>query len=146
MGQPTDSELQFQAENILAWDAAFDRASVGIEINGGKVVLMGTVDAHWKLSRAEERIRDLHGVREVENKLTVEPHEKAADVIIALKVGDALERDALIELGKVTVTVLGGIVTLDGRVRSSRARLSAERDASRVFGVIKVDNRLEVSR
>lgn len=66
------------------------------------------------------------------------------DKDISFWVSDALRHDARIEGSQIKVATSGGIVTLNGNVRTIAARTYADREAKRIRGVLAVVNELKV--
>ncbi len=84
------------------------------------------------------------GSRDVVNGMEVLPLQEDSDEQIAKAVRLALEKDPFVNAERIRVTVKQAVVTLEGDAPSAPQREMAEFDAWYVFGVDKVDNRLEV--
>jgi osmotically-inducible protein OsmY len=63
---------------------------------------------------------------------------------LAVDVGDELLADPRVDSGAIAVSANDGKITLRGTVGSLRAKRDAKKDAERVFGVISVDNQLQL--
>ena len=142
---PGDVEIENRANSILNWDRAIDETHVRAVAENGIVTLEGTVDAHWKKFYAEEKIEAIRGILSIDNRLSVVPTKRPEDEKIAGEVVSALQRDKLVNHEDITVEVESGIVTLSGRVEHAAARLAAWKDASKITGVIEVENRIGVA-
>jgi osmotically-inducible protein OsmY len=103
---------------------------------------MGTVPTHRDRTDAEAVVGRLRGVRAVTNELTVILTESHSDETIAADIVSALKRSALVDAGRVDVTVSDGTVTLEGKVRTAAAKSAAYRAADRTAGVIRVADKL----
>ena len=68
-----------------------------------------------------------------------------ADVALGLAVSERVGADAALRGARVLVSAQGGIVTLRGSVASEALRTEAARTARAVFGVIAVNNLLQVN-
>ena len=76
--------------------------------------------------------------------MEVVPLQDDSDQEIAKAVRLVLEKDPFVNVERIRVTVEKAVVTLEGGAPSSPQKEMAEFDAWYVFGVDKVDNRLEV--
>jgi len=68
----------------------------------------------------------------------------ATDIDLVADVGDELFWDPKVDSGAIAVSASDGTVTLRGTVGSLREKREAKKAAQRVFGVISVDNQLQV--
>jgi osmotically-inducible protein OsmY len=84
------------------------------------------------------------GTRDVINELEVSPPEADNDGEITDALRIVLEKDPFVDAGQITVETKGGIVTLEGLVRTEAQKEMAENDAWYIFGVDKVINRISV--
>jgi osmotically-inducible protein OsmY len=67
----TPSELQKKIEDALVRNAATDAERIQIEVQGGKVILKGTVRSWAERQEAERVVWSAPGVTQVENRITV---------------------------------------------------------------------------
>ena len=84
------------------------------------------------------------GSRDVINGMEVVPLQEDSDEEIAKAVRLVLEKDPFVNVERIRVAVKKAVVTLEGEAPSVPQREMAEFDAWYVFGVDKVDNRLEI--
>ena len=84
------------------------------------------------------------GSRDVINGMEVVPLQEDSDEEIAKAVRLVLGKDPFVNGERIRVTVKKAVVTLEGDAPSAPQKEMAEFDAWYVFGVDKVDNRLEV--
>jgi osmotically-inducible protein OsmY len=84
------------------------------------------------------------GSRDVINGMEVAPLQEDSDEEIAKAVCLVLGKDPFVNGERIRVTVKKSVVTLEGDAPSAPQKEMAEFDAWYVFGVDKVDNRLEV--
>jgi osmotically-inducible protein OsmY len=84
------------------------------------------------------------GSRDVINGMEVVPLQEDSDEEIAKAVRLLLEKDPFVNVERIRVTVKKAVVTLEGDAPSAPQQEMAEFDAWYVFGVDKVDNRMEV--
>jgi len=75
LGRRSDEKLAHDIREILTHDPELDARDIEVEVEGGAVALSGAVaDSDAKLL-AEELVETLPGVREIHNRLRVEPRE-----------------------------------------------------------------------
>ncbi|MET0658457.1 MAG: BON domain-containing protein [Steroidobacteraceae bacterium] len=85
---------------------------------------------------AEEAVRNLWGVKSVDNSIQLSTYIKADDV--KSKIQEAFQRHAALDAKKVRVDVEDGTITLSGSVSSWGERRDAEGAAWRAPGVTHV--------
>ena len=142
---PTNTELKDSIENILKWNPNTRDADITISmVDEGKVTMEGFVDAYWKKLHAEKLVSDVHGVKEIINKLSVVPTKAFSDEAIAGEVLATLERNAAVDSRAIGIKVERGEVTLTGRVANWGARTAAFYGALYTKGVVHVNDRLTV--
>lgn len=138
-------ETARRAANMFEWTEPLDQQEIDVSCTDGILTLTGSVGALWMKDRAEELARELKGVREVRNQLTVVPTEKDQDDAIARAITAAISRDELIEPDDVTIEVSDGNVHISGTVPTRQAARRAYLCASRTGGVLDVDATLAVA-
>lgn len=137
----TDQEISNAVMRQLQADEGVPASRVDVSTDDGVVTLSGSVDNVLAEARAERVAESVRGVLSVVNKLTVNPIERTDrqirdDVYAAIAANDAV--------GKVTIVVDDGVVTLDGEVNSWAERQIAEYLARGVRGVRRIENNLDV--
>lgn len=143
----SDAEIRQALVDALARDPRVYSFNVQSEVEGGVVTLRGEVD-NLKARRAAANVaRNTVGVYSVENRLKVrtDADMDRTDVAIEQDVQTALTRDPFVDRYEITVDAIGGVVNLDGAVDSYFEKSQADDIASRVDGVLAVDNNLTVS-
>ena len=58
-------------DNAIAKNPHLSHRKLRIETHEGRVVLLGTVNSYYQKQMAQEAIRHVHGVRQIDNQLTV---------------------------------------------------------------------------
>jgi osmotically-inducible protein OsmY len=142
---PPDVELERRARNLLSWTGELAGGDLDVAVEDGRMTLTGTVDAFWKRYAAENLVRSIRGVMDVENRLTVVPTQKLSDRELADAVIAALERNRNVPEVRIEVAVEDGIVLLTGRVASYRERQEAFRAALHAAGALSIENDLVVA-
>lgn len=122
------------------------RGSIELEVEDGVVTLNGRVPGLDDKRLAGVLAEWVPGSRDVINGIAVEPPEDDSDKAILEAVRFVLEKDPFVDASQIRVGVKNAQVRLTGVVPSEAERDMAEFDAWYVFGVDKVDNRIEVHR
>jgi len=142
----TDTELQRDVIDELAWEPGVDAAEIGVSVNGGIVILNGNVKSltqKWTAERAAQRVE---GVRAVTDELVVQlPGESQhSDVEIARAAANALDWNTAVPRDRINILVKHGCVTLEGNVEYRFQRDAAEGAIRNLSGVQAVLNLIVV--
>jgi osmotically-inducible protein OsmY len=138
----SDEVIAGRVANLVEWDVSLPKGTIKVKVEGGYVTLTGEVNWNYQRTAAEQGIRRLAGVRGVSNQIFVKPQVKATD--IKRRIEDALERQADLEAHKISVTVEGSKVRLDGKVRAWFERDIIERAAWAAPGVQSVEDHVSI--
>jgi osmotically-inducible protein OsmY len=122
------------------------RGVIEIEVEDGVVTLNGRVPGLDDKRLAGVLAWWVPGSRDVVNGIAVEPPEDDSDDAILEALRLVLEKDPFVDASQIRVGVKNALVRLTGLVPTEAEREMAEFDAWYVFGVDKVDNRIEVHR
>ena len=141
--QRSDSEIAQTAASSLRLNSLVPEGRVKVKVESGWVTLTGEVDWSYQLNRAEQCIRQLAGVRGLDNQITIKP--RASGKNIKSEITAALTRQAMREAQHISVEVEGGVVTLQGKVRSLAEREAAVGAAFSAPGVARVVDKLQVN-
>lgn len=143
----TDSQLQQDVQDELKWEPSIDHEKIGVAVDKGVVTLSGIVPSFANKLLVEKSVRRVKGVRAIAEELIVRypSMAKTSDSEIAKRVADVLEWNSLIPSNKIKVAVEKGVVKLTGTVEWHYQKNFAFKDASKITGVVRVDNRIEVA-
>jgi osmotically-inducible protein OsmY len=141
----TDEEITRALYDALRYDPRVLALQPEVRVSNGVVTLTGTVDNLAAKRAAAEDAENTVGVRRVRNYLRVRPVNLAPDAELVKHIKAALQRDPYVERYEVIVSVVNGKVYLSGVVDSQFEKDQAEDVASRVTGVIAVDNDITVA-
>jgi osmotically-inducible protein OsmY len=138
----TDSELQRDVLDELAWEPSVDAANIGVSVKDGIVTLQGYVSSFAERYAAEQATKRVYGVKAVANDMEVKlpGGSKRSDADIAAAAVGALKSNVLVPADKIKVTVSGGWVKLEGEVEWQFERESAEKSVRYLTGVKGVSN------
>jgi len=141
--QLTDPEIARDIVADLENHALIPSKKLTISVRDGWVTLDGMADWQYQKQLAESIIKSLRGVIGITNNISIKPKVSTTDV--KSEITEALQRDAVLDAGRLTVEADGTIVKLSGTVRSWAERDEAERAAWSAPGVTQVDNRIIVA-
>jgi osmotically-inducible protein OsmY len=120
----TDADIAADVARALELRASVP-ATVQASVRAGQVMLTGRVSWPFQKREAEKAVRQIRGVRQVLNHLTLEPRGLERDV--RHRIVEALHRNASLDAAHIGVTVSGSRAVLTGSVASWPQRDSAER-------------------
>lgn len=141
----SDGEIRKAVSDALLIDPRVSSFTVTPEVFDGVAILRGTVD-NLKARRAAGRTTaNTVGVSRVVNRIKVRPLKVYIDAKLKTRIENALVKDPIVESYEISVTVRNGVVDLFGSVGTVFEKLQAEDLATRVNGVIAVNNYLVVS-
>lgn len=141
-----EEDVKQDVVDQLAWDDRVNAAAVDVEVCESTVVLRGIVPSYWSKTAAIEDTELVPGVDRVDDQLAVRwsPVYSPSDSDLRDNVDRALRWNPNIDMSRITIDVFDGTVSLEGTVDSLWKKLHAERAASDVAGVTRVENRLAV--
>ena len=140
----SDTEIAHAVRNALEWDVFVPDKDIQSTVSNGWVTLTGMVETVSERDDAARAVRNLVGVRGVDNQITVRELRVAPERIRAA-IEEALERRAEREARRIDVTVSpDGEVTLAGHVRSWAERQAVVASARYLRGVRAVHDRLHI--
>jgi osmotically-inducible protein OsmY len=138
-----DTDIAKAAVDAIAWNTLVPAHRVVVEMERGWAILRGEVPHDYQRRAAERSVRNLRGVKGVNNRITLESRVQADD--LEHKIAASLKRHAALDAKGVTVRVNDGDVTLRGIVRSRAERREAESTAWSGPGVTAVTNLITVN-
>jgi osmotically-inducible protein OsmY len=143
-GGKTDTEIAEAVRHALEWTRFVPDRSIHSTVWKGSVTLTGTVRTLRERDYAEHLVRNLEGVRFVENRLVVEcPHVAPSELQTSIR--QALERHVSREAGRIDVEIKGDTVIVSGAVGSWAERRAVLGAAKGTFGVRRVDDHLHIA-
>jgi osmotically-inducible protein OsmY len=142
-----DEALRAAVLLALQWDLEVDASRIAVGVEGGAVVLAGSVSSAAEKRAAICVAERIPGVRAVADELAVGVPEPVAagDVEVAEAVAAELRRNALIPR-TVRAEVHRGTVTLRGRVDWPFQRDEAAQAIATVLGIHAIVNEIAVRR
>ena len=128
----------------LYWDSRVDSSKVQVEVTDGVVTLTGHVPTVADRYSAEADARMIHGVVTVKNQIRVDVPEIPPDPELGSNVTAVLAWSPDVDSSDIEVSVIEGVVTLRGTVRSYWEKLRAHLLAAQLKGVVRVVDELVV--
>jgi len=138
----TDDQIRQDIVRHLSDRPSLHVKGLEVRVTNGSATLQGTVPSLGELKHAESLVREVDGVREVDDQLNVSYAAPASDEDNRDQIVSALNLDPYLTGMGVTVRVLDGVATLDGTVGNLYERRRAEEDVWRVASVRSVNNNL----
>jgi osmotically-inducible protein OsmY len=138
----TDAEIAQSAAFALGLSTFVPHDRVKVVVRNGVVTLEGELEWDYQRQAAARSVRDLAGIEEIVNTITVRPRVTPADV--KKKIEEAFKRSALLDAKQTTVQVDGTRVTLRGTVSSWAEKKAAEGAAWAAPGVTEVRNMIGI--
>lgn len=140
----SEEDLRDAVKDALFYDPRVASFNVDVTATGSVVTLRGEVDNLKAKRSAEQNARNTVGVSDVKNRIKVRLDEWPDDMELREDVQNAIGRDPYVERFDVTVTMINGTAHLYGTVQSNFEKNRAEDVASRVSGVVDVENHMLV--
>jgi osmotically-inducible protein OsmY len=142
----SNDELERWVSDELFWDPKVDSAAIAVVTDDGKVTLRGTVGSFREKREAQKDAERVYGVTSVDNELKVRllTTSRREDADLRGDVLQALMLDSLVP-ATIDAKVEDGWVTLSGKAEWQYQRDEAEFIAGNVFGVIGVDDEIELT-
>lgn len=139
----SEEEVAQAVRSALKWDSLVPDERITSTVSNGMVTLHGNVETWSQRHEAERTVERLIGVRGVINQLVVVGPRVNPDQI-RHSIEAALERQTEREARRLSVSVLDGVVTITGTLRSWGEKNAIERAAGHAPGVRRVDDRTTV--
>ena len=155
-----DAAITTEVKSKLAADGNTSALKIGVETTDGVVNLSGTVPTDMEKKKAEEIARNVDGVTNVVNKISVDPDsmgatnaeerlretgetvgEAISDATILTKIKSKLLAESILGTN---VDVSEGNVVIKGEVENAQEKKTAEEIARKTDGVKSVKNELTV--
>lgn len=140
----SDEEIEKAVKDAFTQDPRVWPFDVKVDVRYAEATLTGAVDNLEAKKAAQQDAKDTVGVWRVRNHLKVRPNLFVSDSDITSNVTAALQRDPYVDRYDINVSALNGKVYLYGAVDSDFDKARAEDVASRVRGVVDVENLLDV--
>lgn len=138
-----DADIASAALEGLHRSVSVPKVPIDVTVSHGIVTLRGNVEWYFQRLAAEDAVRDLAGVIDVVNMISVKPRLSGKD--IKRNIESAFQRNAVLDARRIDVETKDGTITLRGTVHSLQERREAERAAWAAPGAQEVENHLVIS-
>jgi len=141
---PGDLELTEQANAVIFRDTLLTDSVLTASSHFGKMYIRGEANTNFAKNRVGSLLANIPGVREIVNRVKVDSGEnEKRDEDIFEDCVRRLRWSPLLDANSISVSVVDGIVTLDGETDTWQERRAAERHALQ-SGAHRVKNKLKV--
>ena len=138
----TDKEIAKAIIDAFEWNSSVPEDDITVKVENGWVYLSGEVQWAYQKNAAKNAIKDLLGVRGVNNSISLKNNIEPTEVKDKIK--KAFQRMATLDADGITLETHGHTVTLRGKVHSIKEKEDAETAAYKAPGVYHVKNELKV--
>jgi osmotically-inducible protein OsmY len=138
-----DDEIAEEVAHLRNWGAEIPD-SVAAQVRDARVILHGQVESASERDTAESAVRQLTGVRVVDNLIKVKPQTEPIAADVERRVQEAIARTADLHARSIRVRMNNGTAHLYGHVPSLAALQIALHAAETVPGVTAVDSEIVV--
>ncbi len=139
----SDADLLFAIETLLERDMETSVLDIGVKVEDGVAYLDGVVDVLGDKSFAEKCIREVPGIKDVVNRLTIGLERRVKDKDIEVAVEESMYKKNE-NLRKIGVAAKKGVVHLYGRVANLAEEKEVMSAAAEVQGVKEVVNHMNI--
>jgi osmotically-inducible protein OsmY len=149
MRMTTDAGIEKEAKGSYVFRTYLkDGDKINVQSKDGAVTLSGTVSEEGHKALAEETVRNIDGVKSVDNKLEYkgESSVEMSDTWLTTKVKTALLFRTSVSGFKTEVNTVNGIVTLTGEATSQAQKDLTGEYAKDIEGVKSVKNEMTVTK
>jgi osmotically-inducible protein OsmY len=149
----SDAWIQIMVKNMLMLQRNLDNDRPVVDVKDGLVTLHGEAGSQAEKELTSEYVKDVDGVKEVRNEMTVarEPKKKGRtagefidDASIKAQIKWALAFRRGTSPFRVAVTVTRGVVTLSGMAKNAAEKELVGKRIEDIPGVVRIDNRMVI--
>lgn len=137
-----DEDIARTAASILQWNTLIPHDRIKVKVSHGWLTLEGTVDWHYQRTIAHLAVKDLMGLKGINDLITVKPVPKHPEAKARLE--SSLKRNSELNAHRIKVDISDDRVLLSGVVPSLVNRTAAETAAWKIPGIGRVENNIVV--
>jgi osmotically-inducible protein OsmY len=147
----SDAWIQMSVKNMLMLHRNLDGANTTVDVKDGLVTLHGEVGSEAEKGLTGEYVKDVEGVNDVDNKMTVATAPKTKHRTVGEYIDDAsiksqIKLALLFHRGtnplRAHITVKRGVVTVSGMAKNAAEKELVSKRIADIHGVISIDNRM----
>jgi osmotically-inducible protein OsmY len=139
-----DRKVTAAVRQLLSNAAGVDASTVAVSVCDGVATVAGSANTRHEMQRILDLVRQVRGVRGIQNFITLAPGSKQRDRDIAAAVNRRLVFH--FPTSPISVSVFDGVAVLDGVTHRADDRRELERIALHQDGVGRVVNKVRVAR
>ncbi len=140
----SDDDIKQAVIAAIHLDPRISAFNPDVSVEGGVVLLGGSVGNLKAKTSAELDAKNIVGVGRVDNFIKVRPKEQLTDLEMKKQLTEALAWDPLLGPNTIVASVNNRIADLSGTVESNDQKAEAQDVASRTKGVVAVRNHLKL--
>jgi osmotically-inducible protein OsmY len=140
--QEDDRKVARAVRTVLKHASSVDGSTLAVAVRSGEVTLAGSVVDRQEARRAMELVRQVRGVRRIQDYLVVSKTAKHRDHSLARRVRTAVT--SRYPRLPVDLSVFGNVAVMSGRVPSARYRDQVRELVEKEAGVERVVDKLQV--
>ena len=140
--QTDDRKIARAIRAVLKHASAVEGSTLAVAVRSGVVTLAGSVEDRQEAKRAVQLVRQVRGVRQIEDYLVVSKRAKRRDYSVARRVRSAVT--SRYPRLPVELSVFGNVAVMTGRVPSARYRDQVRDLVENQRGVERVVDKLQV--
>ena len=149
----SDAWIQMTVKNMLMLHRNLDSDNTVVDVQDGLVTLHGEVGSQAEKGLTAEYVKDVEGVKDVDNKMTVATapktkHRTAGEFIDDASIKSQIKLALLFHRGtnpfRANITVNRGVVTVSGMAKNAAEKELVSKRIEDIHGVISIDNRMTI--
>ena len=140
----SDADIKQAIQATFRLDPRVAAFAPDVTVEGGGVILGGSVGNLKAKAAAEQDAHNIVGVWRVDNLLAVRPKGSFVDAEMEKQLKTAVAWDPILDSSTIDIAVINRVAYLSGAVDSRFESVEAEDVASRIDGVLLVRNHLKV--
>jgi hyperosmotically inducible protein len=149
----SDAWIRMRVKTMLMLHRNLDGANTAVEVKDGLVTLQGEAGSQAEKELTAEYVKDIEGVKEVDNQMTVAEAPKAKHRSVGEYIDDSsiksqIKLALLFHRGtnpfRAEITVRKGVVTVTGKARNAAEKELVSKRIADINGVIRIHNRMVI--
>lgn len=147
----SDAWIRMKIKTMLMLHRNLDGANTGVEVKDGRVILQGEVNNQAEKELTAEYVKDVEGVKGVENEMTVRQAPAKTPQTLGEYIDDAsiysqIKLALLLHRGpspfETEIMVTNGVVTVKGKAKNAAEIELVSKRIEDIPGVVKIHNQL----
>lgn len=149
----SDIWIRSRVNTMLMFHRNLDGANTEVGVKDGLVTLHGEAGSQAEKGLTSEYVKDVEGVKDVDNKMTVATapktkHKTAGEFIDDASIKSQIKLALLFHRGTdafgTNITVNRGVVTVSGMAKNAAEKELVSKRIEDIHGVISIDNRMTI--